>query len=72
MSKLRRVLAVVAVPVAVSVTPAANAAGVLDVSAAVGTLTSEGIPAIVAIGGAMLGLAAIAVVFKWAKASFFG
>jgi Ca2+/Na+ antiporter len=39
---------------------------------AASTFTSDGTGAVVAIGGALLGLAGIAVVFKWAKAMFFG
>lgn len=43
----------------------------VDVSAAVTELTGVG-GAIAAVGGAMLGLAAIAIGFKWAKAAIFG
>jgi hypothetical protein len=54
----------------------AVAAGVsqaaIDVSAATTAITTDGSAAITAIGLAMLGLAAIAVTFKWAKASIFG
>ncbi|MFA0156110.1 major capsid protein [Vibrio sp. 10N.261.46.A3] len=39
---------------------------------AVSTITTDGTAAIIAVGGAMLGLAAIAITFKWAKASIFG
>ncbi|MBR7748991.1 hypothetical protein KC093_02215 [Acinetobacter nosocomialis] len=50
----------------------ANAAGtVVDVTAPVSTLTTDGSAALIAIGTAMLGLAAIAVLFKWVKAGFF-
>lgn len=50
----------------------ANAAGtVVDVTAPVGTLQTDGSAALIAIGTAMLGLAAIAVLFKWVKAGFF-
>ncbi|MEO4203515.1 major capsid protein [Acinetobacter pittii] len=49
----------------------ANAAGTVDVTAPVATLTTDGSAALIAIGTAMLGLAAIAVLFKWVKAGFF-
>lgn len=39
---------------------------------AVDVITTDGTAAITAIGGAMLALAAVAVVFKWAKAAIFG
>lgn len=42
-----------------------------DVSAAVTTLTTDGTAAITAVGGAMISLAALAAVVRWAKASFF-
>ena len=48
-------------------TPATTAA-----TTAAASFTSDGTGAITAIGGALLGLAGIAVVFKWAKAMFFG
>lgn len=41
------------------------------VQAGVSTITG-GIPQIAAVGGALIGLAAVAVVIKWVKASFFG
>ncbi len=44
----------------------------IDVSAATTAITTDGTASITAIGGAMLGLAAVAVVFKWAKAAVFG
>lgn len=44
----------------------------IDVTPAVTQITTDGGGAISAIGAAMIGLAAIAVVFKWAKASIFG
>lgn len=44
----------------------------IDVAAATTAITTDGTTAITAIGTAMLGLAAVAVVFKWAKASIFG
>jgi hypothetical protein len=42
-----------------------------DVSAAVTTLTTDGTSAITAVGGAMISLAALAAVVRWAKAAFF-
>lgn len=47
------------------------AAGTI-VDAAVTKISTDGGAAITAVGGAMLGLAGIAIVFKWAKASIFG
>lgn len=44
----------------------------IDTTAATTAITNDGGAAITAIGGAMLGLAALAVVFKWAKAAIFG
>lgn len=42
-----------------------------DVSAAVSTLATDGTAAITAVGGAMISLAALAAVVRWAKAAFF-
>jgi hypothetical protein len=44
----------------------------IDVSTAVTAITTDGTAAITAIGGALIGLAATAVVFKWAKGAIFG
>ena len=44
----------------------------IDVSAASTAITTDGTAAITAIGGALIGLAATAVVFKWAKGAIFG
>jgi hypothetical protein len=44
----------------------------IDVSGAVTAITTDGTSAITAIGGALIGLAATAVVFKWAKGAIFG
>lgn len=49
----------------------ANAAGGVDVSGVVGTLTTDGTAAITAVGSGLLALAGVAVVFKWVKAAFF-
>lgn len=71
MRKFKKVLlAGSAAATALAVSTSANAA--IDVSGAVEVLTGDGALAITAIGGAMLGLAGLAVVFKWAKASVFG
>ncbi|WP_228157528.1 major capsid protein [Acinetobacter sp. AM] len=43
----------------------------VDVTAPVGQITTDGTSVITAIGTALLGLAGLAVIFKWAKASFF-
>lgn len=60
------------VAVASSVALAAPAFAAIDVTAATTAITTDGSAAISAIGGAMLGLAAIAIVFKWAKGAIFG
>lgn len=44
----------------------------IDVTGATTAITTDGTAAVSSIGTAMLGLAAVAVVFKWAKASIFG
>ena len=44
----------------------------IDVTGAVTAITTDGTAAITAIGGALLSLAGIAVVFKWAKGAIFG
>ncbi|EPY9699002.1 major capsid protein [Acinetobacter baumannii] len=48
-----------------------NANAAVDVAAPVATLTTDGTAAITAVGAALLGLAGVAVVFKWVKAAFF-
>lgn len=45
---------------------------VIDVSAATTTITTDGTAAITAIGGALIALAAVAVIFKWVKGAIFG
>ena len=60
-------LATVGVALASGTGPATTAA-----TTAAASFTSDGTGAVTAIGGALLGLAGIAVVFKWAKAMFFG
>lgn len=47
----------------------ANAA--VDVSSAVSSISTDGTSAITAIGTALIALAGIALVFRWAKASLF-
>jgi hypothetical protein len=44
----------------------------IDVSPAVTALVTDGTEAISLIGGGLITLAAVAIVFKWAKAAFFG
>ncbi|EJL6328777.1 hypothetical protein NMR38_002902 [Vibrio cholerae] len=55
-----------------SVLVASASHAAIDVTGATTEITTSGGAAIAAIGGAMIGLAAVAVVFKWAKASIFG
>lgn len=47
------------------------ASAAIDVSAATTALTTDGTSAITAVGMALIGLAGVAVVFKWVKAAFF-
>ncbi|WP_157753487.1 major capsid protein [Thiomicrorhabdus chilensis] len=42
------------------------------VNSGVGMITGDGMTAIASVGAAMIGLAVLAVVIKWVKASFFG
>ncbi|WP_079253777.1 major capsid protein [Endozoicomonas arenosclerae] len=44
----------------------------IDISAATTALTTDGTTAITAVGTALVGLAAVAVVFKWVKGAIFG
>ncbi|EOG7701253.1 major capsid protein [Vibrio parahaemolyticus] len=44
----------------------------VDVTGATGVITTQGSAAIGSVGQALIGLAALAVVYKWAKAAFFG
>ena len=53
----------------ISTTPAFAA---IDVSAATTSITTDGTAAITAVGGALIGLAGVAVVFKWVKGAIFG
>lgn len=46
--------------------------GGIDVTAATTTITTDGTAAITAVGGALIGLAGVAVVFKWVKGAIFG
>lgn len=64
--RIASVGAVSALPIAAM----ANTTGV-DVSSATAMVSGSGVTAITAVGGALLGLAALSVVFKWAKAAFF-
>lgn len=71
MSMLRnKKAALTSVSVAAFASFQSNAA--IDVSGAVSAITTDGTSAITAIGGALIGLAATAVVFKWAKGAIFG
>lgn len=49
-----------------------SAFAAIDVSAATTAITTDGTAAITSIGGALIGLAGVAVVFKWAKGAIFG
>lgn len=49
----------------------ASFAHALDVTAAVTSITTDGTLAITAIGGAIIGLAALSMIIRWAKATFF-
>jgi len=51
---------------------AGGAMAAIDTTAATTAITGDAGGAVTAIGTAMLGLAAIAVAFKWAKAAIFG
>lgn len=51
--------------------PSAMAEVPATLTTAVDALATDGVAAITAVGGAMLTLAGVAVLFKWAKASFF-
>ena len=44
----------------------------VDVSSATTSITTDGTAAITAIGSALIGLAGVAVVFKWVKGAIFG
>lgn len=44
----------------------------IDVTGATTSLTTDGTAAITAVGTALVGLAAVAVVFKWVKGAIFG
>ncbi len=50
---------------------ASSSQAAIDVSAATTQLTADGTSALTTVGMALIGLAAVAVVFKWAKAAFF-
>lgn len=65
-SKMLQIVAIVGLSVLCF---SANAA--VDVTEPVATLKTDGTTVITAIGTALLALAGLAVVFKWAKASFF-
>ncbi len=67
MNKLRQLGLTVAVAVTTSPVFAA-----VDTTAATDAITTDGTAAIVAVGGALIGLAGTAVVFKWVKGAIFG
>ncbi|MCP4257015.1 MAG: hypothetical protein GY880_24795 [Planctomycetaceae bacterium] len=49
-----------------------SAFAAVDVSTEIAALTTDGTAALTAVGGALVGLAVIAVVYKWAKGMIFG
>ena len=51
---------------------ASPAFAAIDVTAATTAISTDGGAAITAIGGALIGLAGTAVVFKWVKGAIFG
>ncbi|WP_066015667.1 major capsid protein [Endozoicomonas atrinae] len=51
---------------------ASSAFAEIDVSAATTAITTDGSTAITAVGNSLIGLAALAVVFKWVKGAIFG
>lgn len=56
----------------VALAPGFALAAPVDVAPAVDQLSTDGTTAITAIGGAVIALAALAVVFKWVKGAIFG
>jgi len=44
----------------------------VDVTAATTSITTDGTAAITAVGSALIGLAGVAVVYKWVKGAIFG
>jgi hypothetical protein len=48
------------------------ASAAIDVTPATTAISTDGTAAITAIGGALIGLAGVAIVFKWAKGAIFG
>ena len=52
--------------------PIAGAFAAVDLTAEATAITTDGTAAITAIGGALVGLAVVAVVYKWAKGMIFG
>lgn len=65
-------LFVKSVVVGCAVLSVAPAFAAVDVTAATTAITTDGGSAITEVGTALIGLAGIAVVFKWVKASIFG
>lgn len=56
---------------ALSVAASHPAMAAIDVTAATTAITTDGTNAITAIGTVIIGLAALSLVFRWAKAAFF-
>lgn len=57
---------------AVALVSSSSSFAAIDLTPAVDVITTDGTAAITLVGMAMLSLAALAVVFKWAKAAIFG
>lgn len=72
MKKMKQALKYGAIPSISLVTGSAFAAVPETLTSAATTLGTDGVSAISTVGGIMLTLAGVAVLFKWAKASFFG
>jgi uncharacterized membrane protein len=68
MNKLTKLRLLLAVLIATAISPAFA----IDVTAATGMIDSDATDAITTIGQSMMGLAGLAIAFKWAKASIFG
>lgn len=69
---MKKMLPLLGVALSVIATPALAVVAAPDTAATVAYLETNGPTVIAAIGGVMLTLAGVAVLFKWAKASVFG
>ncbi|CCN40361.1 exported hypothetical protein [Vibrio nigripulchritudo FTn2] len=71
MNKISMLALSASVAISNSVYAAGGAAPTIDVTAGTQVITDSGIPAISAVGGSILGMCGVALVFRWVKASFF-